>query len=138
MLTFHVNIYARPSGLAPHPDDAGVLHWMDPRRIFDAFLPVSFEDAAAALANLPRIDVEPDGFFIFSGNAEEGSWQVSGHLFDFGDRLHRMELHGACPAADLQSLLECILGNHATDVVFELVEAGVVAGAKEFFSRFGK
>ena len=132
MLTFHVNIYARPSGLARALDSAGALQWTDAQRVFDAFLSVSFETAVAALASLPRVDVEPDGFFIFSGEGDEGPWHVSGHLFDFGDRLHRVALHGQCPAAELDALLKCFALNDA-ELVFELVRQGVVLDRRGFY-----
>ena len=91
---------------------------------FDAFLPVTFEEAYAALALLPRIDIEPDGFFVISGDLDGRRWQLDGHLYDFGDRLHRVELHGDCPAESLDVILACI-GWPATPLAFELVMEGV-------------
>ena len=48
---------------------------------------------------------EPDGSWIWSGGVEATRWQIDGHLFDFADVLHRVELHGFCPEAEFDRLL---------------------------------
>ncbi|MDC0937265.1 hypothetical protein OAS39_13350 [Pirellulales bacterium] len=134
MLAFHVNVYACPSGIAPPATAAehgDALQWRPGQRVFDSFLPVSFEDAVARLQQLPRVDAEPDGFFTFSGTSEGVTWQVSGHLFDFDERLHRVELHGECRVADFESLLQCIT-TADTELVFELVREGILLDTRGF------
>jgi hypothetical protein len=84
----------------------------------------SWEEAAAQLENFERMMFEPDGSWILSGGAHATRWQVDGHLFDFDDRLHRVELHGACPPADFDALLACF-GWPQTQLVFEQVLEGV-------------
>ena len=130
---FHVNIFALP----PH---AAVGAFVTLRGVevptlraqtFDAFLPVTFEEAYAALAKLPRIDIEPDGFFVISGDVDGRRWQLDGHLYDFGDRLHRVELHGDCPVESLDAILAC-LGWPETPLVFELVMEGVALAEPQF------
>ena len=98
---------------------------------FDAFLPVTFEQALEALRRLPRLDAEPDGFFVIAGDHEGFRWQVDGHLFDFGDRLHRIELHGECPAETLDTILGCF-GWPDASLVFELVKEGVALDEPTF------
>jgi len=123
---FHANIFARP----PHAPE-GIpttlrnieLPTLRPQT-FDAFFPLTFEQAYDALALLPRIDVEPDGFFVISGDVSGKRWQLDGHLYDFGDRLHRFELHGDCPREALDAILMC-LGWPAAPLAFELVMEGV-------------
>jgi hypothetical protein len=110
--SFHVNVYARPSDFASNFS------------LRDAFLPVSFEQALDALTRLPRMDVEPDGFFVLAGETDSVRWQIDGHLFDFGDRMHRVELRGECPAEMFDDLLRCF-GWPETPLIFELVREGV-------------
>ena len=133
MYYFHVNLFA------------------DPRE--ESFA-VSWEDAAAMLERLPRMIFEPVGSFILSGDleragassppeigvssqlalgAEDGParWQVDGHLFDFADRLHRVELHGTCPPAMFDELLHCV-GWPQQRVAFEVVRLGATVEEAEF------
>ena len=132
---FHANVFACP--LHAVAGERFTLRGIDVQSLsakaFDAFLPVTFEEAYAALAKLPRVDIEPDGFFVISGNANGSRWQLDGHLFDFSDRLHRVELHGDCPAESLDAILQCI-GWPATPLVFELVREGVALDEANFRS----
>ena len=98
---------------------------------FDAFLPVSFEETMAGLIKLPRMDAEPDGFFVLTGGSGDQRWQIDGHLFDFGGRVHRVGLHGECPQESLDALLAC-WGWPATSVAFELVMEGVALDEASF------
>jgi hypothetical protein len=81
-LQFHVNVFAEP-------------------------FRCTWEEAADALKPLPRMLFEPDGSWIWSGGEGRDRWQVDGHLFDFSNRLHRVELHGECPPESLDRLLSC-------------------------------
>jgi hypothetical protein len=131
MLYFHVNLFARPDGLHEGPPlplrgmQFNTLQTKEGRPpTFDAFFSATFEQALTALAKLPRLDAEPDGFFVIAGDHDGNRWQIDGHLFDFNDRLHRVELHGECPAGAFDSLLACF-GWPATPLAFELVQEGV-------------
>ena len=130
---FHVNVFARPS--AAKAGTAATLRGVELPTVkaaaFDELLPATFEDAIAALARLPRLDAEPDGFFVIAGDDAGGRWQVDGHLFDFGNRLHRVELHGQCPPQAFDALLECA-GWPAAALVFELVMEGVALDEAAF------
>ena len=105
-LQFHVNVFAEPFGC-------------------------TWEEAAAALQTLPRMIFEPDGSWIWSGGVRKERWQVDGHLFDFDDRLHRVELHGNCPAECLDQLLDCF-GWPQTELCFERVIEGDKLSEAEF------
>jgi hypothetical protein len=123
---FHANIFARPpqaAAGAPITLRNIELPTLRPQT-FDDFFPLTFEQAYDALAKLPRIDIEPDGFFVISGDHDGKRWQLDGHLYDFGDRLHRVELHGNCPPESLDAILAC-LGWPAAPLAFELVREGV-------------
>ncbi len=132
---FRTNVFARPEGLAAGPSvelsgvSTATLNLQG--RPLDASLPVSFEQAFDALEALGRMDIEPDGFFVHSGEDAEGRWQLDGHLFDFGDRLYRVELSGRCPPEVLDRLLGCI-GWPDTAVVFELIQEGVLLDEPAF------
>jgi len=91
----------------------------------------TWEQAAAALERLPRMMFEPDGSWIFSGGVGTERWQVDGHLFDFEDCLHRVELHGECPTEAFDQLL-CCFGWPGTELVFEQVLEGVTVQEAEF------
>ncbi|MBL9165153.1 MAG: hypothetical protein JNL18_20675 [Planctomycetaceae bacterium] len=132
-LRFHANIFARP--LYAADGDFIKLRGVElptlRSQTFDAFFPLAFEQAYDALAKLPRIDIEPDGFFVISGDLDGKRWQLDGHLYDFGDRLHRVELHGDCPPESLDAILGCI-GWPQTPLAFELVMEGVALDEAAF------
>jgi hypothetical protein len=96
---FHVNIFADPYAC-------------------------TWEDAAEKLEQLPRMVFEPDGSWIWSGEADADRWQVDGHLFDFDGNLHRVELHGTCPRNEFDRLLNCF-GWPEVELTFEMVREGV-------------
>ncbi len=130
---FHANIFALPPQAAigaPVTLRGAELPTLR-AQTFDVFLPVTFEAAYDALAQLPRIDIEPDGFFVISGDLDSKRWQLDGHLYDFGDRLHRVELHGDCPRESLDAILSC-LGWPAVPLAFELVMEGVALDEASF------
>ncbi len=108
MYRFHVNLFAEP-------------------------FRCTWEEAAAALESLPRMMFELDGSWIYSGDVGTNRWQVDGHLFDFDDRLHRVELHGQCPAEAFDQLLRCF-GWPRADLVFERVLQGDRLSENEFRS----
>jgi hypothetical protein len=141
---FHVNLFARPDAASVgqpielrgstlptlRAADGGPL-------TFDAFLPLSFEQALDALARLPRLDAEPDGFFVLAGGQGPTHWAVSGQLFDYDGRLHRVELNGRCPAESFDALLACF-NWPATPLAFELVEEGVALEEAAFRAFAGR
>jgi hypothetical protein len=128
---FHTNIFACDERLTTgHPIALRGIN-VTPLRALDgsppsfrAFFPVTFYQALNTLSKLPRLDAEPDGFFVIAGESDGRRWQVDGHLYDFNDRLHRVELHGQCPPDAFDAILAC-LGWPATPLAFELVMEGV-------------
>jgi hypothetical protein len=108
---FHVNLFALHSSGQP-------FH-------------CTWEQAAQSLESLPRMMFEPDGSWIFSGGFGKNRWQVDGHLFDFDERLHRVELHGQCPPESFDALLACF-GWPETELIFEQVLEGVRLRDAEF------
>jgi hypothetical protein len=95
-------------------------------------LPVSFDQALAALERLDRLFIEPDGSFVWAGMTAEGeAWQVDGNLIDRGECLAYVELKGVCPVAQFDSLLPA-LGWPQFGLAFQLQKRGVFLNEAEF------
>lgn len=93
---------------------------------------VSFEEAAEALAGLPRLFIEPDGSFVWvSPSGAERAWQVDGVLYDRDERLVYVELKGTCPAPQFDQLLAAV-GWPQTPVMFLLVREAVYVDEATF------
>lgn len=60
-------------------------------------LSVSFDTACERLSPLERMFLEPDGSFVWTGEADGQCWQVDGNLIDQGPSLAYVELQGYCP-----------------------------------------
>ncbi len=106
MLRFHTNLFGNP-------------------------YKVTWEQVAEKLKQLPRMIFEPDGSWIWSGGVGPTRWQIDGHLFDFDDRLHRVELRGHCPEQAFDELLQC-LGWPTTELTFEQVIEGTTLNEAAF------
>jgi hypothetical protein len=95
-------------------------------------LPVTFDEATAALQSLDRLFIEPDGSFVWAGAEEDGvAWQVDGNLIDRGDALAYVELKGCCPEEQFDQLLRA-LGWPQSALAFQLPQRGVVLNETEF------
>jgi len=94
-------------------------------------MPVSFEQAADRLQQLPRLFFEPDGSFVWVGQDGDRRWQVDGQLTDRAGRLLYAELRGDCPAEAFDRLLAA-LGWPATPLVFLLTRHAVFLDEEEF------
>jgi hypothetical protein len=91
----------------------------------------TWEEAAARLEALGRTIFEPDGSWIWSGEFGGAAWHINGHLFDFAGTLHRVELHGWCPADQFERLLTCF-GWPEVTLTFEMVREGLQLNESEF------
>jgi hypothetical protein len=98
-------------------------------------LAVTFDAALVALQALPRMFIEPDGSFVWTGINEEGqAWQLDGNLIDRGDALAYVELTGSCPEPQFDSLLAA-LGWPQQRLAFQLPRRGTVLEEAEFRRR---
>ena len=97
-------------------------------------LPVTFDAALAALAELPRLFIEPDGSFVWTSPPGEAAWQVDGMLVDGGETLYYCELKGSCPSGALDQVVAAVSGNATPQ--FEMVEEGTVLGEGAFRRQF--
>jgi hypothetical protein len=101
----------------------------------NATFPLSFEETQSRLTQLPRMDTEPDGNFLVAGGESDGlRWVINGQLFESGDRLHRIELHGTCPEVVFDDLLRCF-GWPDVELSFELVREGLTLDEASFRER---
>ena len=138
MLQLHANVYAFPDGAINGPEVSlrglnlptlrGVT---DGPPAFIATLPITFEEMQAALLELERSDCEPDGFFLITGHVGDQFWRLNGHKHEYEGQMHRVELHGECPAATFDNVLRT-MGWPEAELAFELVKEGVTLREKEF------
>jgi hypothetical protein len=74
----------------------------------------SFEQAVEQLSQIPRLFIEPDGSFVWTGSLEmdqepvAAAWQLYGMLYDVRGRLNRVEIQGSCPLDRWQTLCDCL------------------------------
>lgn len=128
MYTFQITLHARPSEAEP----GGILE-VGGRQVATLAVPsaavatcfrISFEEAEAALAQLPRMFIEPDGSFVWVAAEAEATWQVDGVLYDRDERLLFVDLKGSCPATAFDRLLTAF-GWPETAVMMQLTRAAV-------------
>lgn len=136
MLTFFVTVHARPPEAQPGPTitlagrDVSTLR-VPPQSLSTTTFACGFEDAASALALLPRMYCEPDGSFVWASSHGEPAWQVDGNLYDRAERLLFVDLKGTCPAERFDELLRAF-GWPAQAVVFQLTREAVFLDEAEF------
>lgn len=133
--SFHVSLHARPVHVAPGPlwESRGAC-WPTVQVAADEVhqsFPVLGEAAAAELAALPRMFLEPDGSFVWVSPANEAPWQVDGQLYEARDRLLYVDLKGSCPAEALEAILHAC-GWPAAAVVVQDMRAGVFLEEADF------
>lgn len=93
---------------------------------------VSFEEAYAAMEQLPRMFIEPDGSFVWvSSQGETVPWQLDGALYDRAGRLLYVDLKGECPPEAWDKLLACF-GAPPQAVMAQLVRQAVFLDEPEF------
>lgn len=140
MLQLHANLFARPDVLSQGADvtlrnlelatlespGGGPPDLLKP-------LPVSFETLQERIAQLPRADIEPDGFFLVTGGKHDTFWRLNGHMYEFDGQMHRVELNGQCPSETLDAVLMAI-GWPECELVFQLVMEGVTLDEVNFRS----
>ncbi|HUE75159.1 MAG TPA: hypothetical protein VMP01_30100 [Pirellulaceae bacterium] len=134
LLRFHVRVYARPEVLtADRPRQLGPIQ-ITPLLAAQSELlsswPITFDEAAERLSQLPRMFLEPDGSFVWVAPSEP-AWQIDGVLYDRGPKLAYVELRGSCEAGALNELLSALGWPH-TPLVFELVNEAILLSEEDF------
>jgi hypothetical protein len=130
-----VSVFRRPSDIrvADSVRAAGVeITCLDTAALTrENLFSVGFDDVLARLAGLVRTDVEPDGFFVRTGQAAGRYWQLNGHLFELGEWLWRVDLRGEGPRQALDEVL-LTLGWPETPLVYQLIPLGVTVDEADF------
>jgi hypothetical protein len=133
--SFHLTVHSRPEQELVHQQQAlnGKSYTticLSPRELTRP-IPFDFESAMERLQQLPNMDCEPDGYFVWAMHGPAGKrWQIDGHLFDRNDQLIYVELNGNCKMEDLERLLLCV-GGHKTEFVYWLVREGLLVDHQE-------
>lgn len=139
MLYFHANVFARPTAAVTGMtvelrgmEIAALAASEGGPPMFDAPLPVPFEEIQQRLMEIPRMDIEPDGYFLVAGGERDGQrWQIDGHMHEYDGQMYRVEMHGSCSGETLDQLLRCF-GWPACDLVFQLVHEGATLSEADF------
>jgi hypothetical protein len=146
LLSFHATLHARSPdvsqgiSLVLRGEPTATLV-VPPAALAHAFA-ISFEQAAAALEQLGRMFVEPDGSFVWVSSDEpnvagEPRWQIDGSLFDRNGRLLLVDIKGSCTEAEFDRLLAA-LGWPETPLMFELTREAVFLDEAEFRRYAGR
>ena len=91
----------------------------------------TFDDALAALGDLPQLYTEPDGSFVWTSPPDVDRWQLFGCLYDRGRELAYVDLFGSCESTALRQLFDCLRGP-VTSLMLQLRERGVFVGEVAF------
>lgn len=94
-------------------------------------LTTTFDWSLVQLQQLPRMFIEPDGSFVWTGEADGQRWQVDGNLIDRGDVLAYVDLAGRCPAERFDELLRAF-GWPDAPLAFEITRQGLTLQELEF------
>jgi hypothetical protein len=108
-----------------------------PAVLAETLFPVTFEQAEAALAALPRLFIEPDGSFVWVADDAQRSWQIDGNLYDRDGRLVYVEAKGSCPADAFDQLLRAV-GWPAVPLMFQLIREAVYLDEATFRHYAGR
>jgi hypothetical protein len=74
-------------------------------------LPVSFEDAAKRLQELPKLGFEWDGSFVWA--KDRGQQQVYGMMYDAAGSIQYCELQGQCDLRTWQTVCKALIGSES-------------------------
>jgi hypothetical protein len=137
MNSFHVSLHARPAGNWPREvvrlDGRELTRLVVPPEHLTRPLSVSFEVAAARLAALPRMFIEPDGSFVWVADESPANrCQVDGSLCDGRDSLQHIELKGSCTPAAWDQFLSALNGTSGTELLVQITRAAVFVEEREF------
>lgn len=95
---------------------------------------MSFEQAFERLDQLPRMFIELDGSFVWSGQQQGRDWQIDGMLYDREGRLQRIELAGQAPRLVWEQLLNAI-GQPADSLALHCLQQQRLIDTAEFLDR---
>jgi hypothetical protein len=94
----------------------------------------TFDEALAAIGELPQLYTELDGSLAWNSLPGEERWQLFGCLYDRGPELAYIDLYGTCDAAALAKFFDCVRGSEGQLMVQDRGR-GVFFGEREFVDR---
>lgn len=105
----------------------------------------SFEEALEQLDRLPRLLIEPDGSFVWTGEQASQRWQIDGMVYDRqliqeGSAVNRVawcDIKGSCPYSEWQQLLRCF-GTAEELLVAYLQHAGQFVSIHDLFQLWNR
>lgn len=123
MRPLHLTLHARPHGVAS--SSQGALETLAPTASqLSEPLPVTFEQTEAALAELPRMFIEPDGSLVWVSDDPERPWQLDGMLLDRGGKMLSVELKGTAPLDCWEHVFKAV-GWPEVELMFQLTQEAV-------------
>ncbi|HEY4311516.1 MAG TPA: hypothetical protein VGN12_18860 [Pirellulales bacterium] len=135
MYKFHITLHARPVEAKPAAsiEIAGrtIVTLAVPQEALSTCFRVTFEEASAALAQLPRLFIEPDGSFVWVSSSANNAWQLDGVLYDRDERLLFVDVKGSCPPEAFDQFLTA-LSWPETDVMMQLTREAVFVDEPTF------
>lgn len=110
ILTCEISLHAVPSGILAREDSPSGGPLSLPANWAIAPWGRTFDEALAALGELPQLYTELDGSFVWSSLPGAERWQLFGCLYDRGTELAYVDLFGNCERESLQRLFACVRG----------------------------
>lgn len=95
---------------------------------------MSFEQAFQRLELMPRMFIELDGSFVWSGEQNGRSWQIDGMLYDYNGRLQRVEMTGHAPRHPWEQLLS-VFGQSLDTLTIHCLQQQRFINVAEFLER---
>ncbi len=90
-------------------------------------LQMSWEDAFEQLSRLPRMYIEPDGSFLWTGetamqpHSSPHAWQLEGTIYDDGRAIQYVDILARCPLSTWEIFLDAI-GETFDSVTLQLLD----------------
>jgi hypothetical protein len=106
LLRCEISIHAQPVNCGTNPNGELQL----PTDWANATWGMSFDDAIAAIGELPQLYTEPDGSLAWNSAPGEERWQLFGCLYDRGPELAYIDLYGNCDSVALAKFFDCVRG----------------------------
>jgi hypothetical protein len=129
LLQCEISIHAQPANCATNargelqlPADWAAAPWGR-----------TFDDALAAIGDLPQLYTEPDGSLAWNSEPGAERWQLFGCLYDRGPELAYIDLYGSCDCAALQKFFDCVRGS--SNLMIQDRQQGIFYGEAIYLGR---
>ena len=132
---FRISIHAQPTGSLSHVQtrlegaDYATIQLTAQQQVTPMI--VSFEEVVQQLECLPRMFVEPDGAFVWTGREKAEAWQLDGCVYDLAGRVIYVDVSGVCPEGQFEQLLSA-LGWPGAKLVIQLRQQALFLSEQDF------